>query len=79
MLGMFDTIKAYGVAILTALGMIFITWFKLRGNKIDDLNEQIDTMEANDKAEDYEADNRVAKAKAEADDVEDITIGTHTI
>ena len=73
---MFDTIKLYLYAAGAAALAIFVAIFKYRGAKIDDLEDTIDVMDRNDKVKDkvrdnevnvsdYEADNRVAAAKAE--------------
>ena len=71
---------AAGAAILATLVGIY----KYRGFKVDQLENEVDSLgnqikvadrvnTANQKKSDYEADNRVAAAKAEARDVEDIT------
>lgn len=68
---MIDTIMGYFYIIMTAIGMMFVAWFKLRGAKIKDLEQEVANDKAKDNAQDFEADNRVAKAKAEAEDVKD--------
>lgn len=74
-----DTIKVYFYAIVAFVVTFFGVWFKMRGMTIEDQQREIDAHEANDVAQDFEADNRVDKAKAEAEDVEDMAVGTYHI
>ena len=79
---MFDLLsqfKSYIYLIGAAIITFFIGWFKYRGMKIDDLEEEIENHEAIDKAQDFEADNRAAAAKAEALDVKDTNSGNYII
>lgn len=76
---MFSQIKLYLSAILAGVVMIFAAWFKYRGDKIDDLEKEIKNHEAKDKAQDFEAQNREAAARAEAQDAKSITSDTYTI
>lgn len=72
---MFDTIKLYIGIIVTAVIAGFIAMFKYRGMQIEALEKEVESHEAKDKKQDFEADNRVAAAKAEAEDVKDIEDG----
>jgi len=76
---MFSQIKLYLSAILAGAMMLFAAWFKYRGDKIDDLEKEIENHEAKDKAQDFEAQNREAAARAEAEDAKSITSDTYTI
>ena len=79
MFDIFNQFKAYLYLVGAAIVAIFIGWFKYRGAKIDSLEEEVENHEAIDKAQDFEADNRAAAARAEALDVKDTTSGTYTI
>ena len=81
---MFDTIKMYGAAALAVVIAIFVGMFKYRGAKIDSLEEDLveeankarvveQAIKAERKVLDFESDNRVAAAKAEARDYEDVS------
>ena len=74
---MLDQFKMYIYLAGAAMLAFFVGWFKYRGKKIDDLEDEVENHEAIDKAQDFEARNREAAARAEAEDVEDIIIGTH--
>ena len=75
----FDQIKGYLALAAAAIVAIFIAMFKYRGIKIDKLEEEVENHEAKDKAQDFEADNREAAAKAEAGNEKHPTTGTFTI
>jgi len=76
---MFSQVKIYLSALLAGIVMLFAAWFKYRGDKIDDLEKEIENHEAKDKAQDFEAQNREAAARAEAEDAKSITSDTYTI
>jgi len=76
---MFSQIKLYLSAILAGAVMLFAAWFKYRGDKIDNLEKEIENHEAKDKAQDFEAQNREAAARAEAEDAKSIISDTYTI
>jgi len=76
---MFSQIKLYLSALMAGAVMLFAAWFKYRGDKIDDLEKEIENHEAKDKAQDFEAQNREAAARAEAEDAKSITSDTYTI
>lgn len=67
----------YGAIMFIVMG--FIGWFKYRGQKIDDLEQEVQNHEAKDRAQDFEADNREAAARAEAEDAKNIASNTFTI
>ena len=72
---MIGTFKDYFYIALGLVVIGFSALFKMRGLKIEAQEREIDAHEAKDVAQDYEADNRVAKAKAEAQDATDVTVG----
>ena len=75
-----DTIKTYAYMVLGFIVMGFMAVYKYRGVKIKNQQKEIDAHEAKDKAQGYEADNRVEKAKAEGQDVKDTyPDGTYTV
>jgi len=76
---MFSQIKLYLSALLAGIVMLFAAWFKYRGDKIDNLEKEIENHEAKDKAQGFEAQNREAAARAEAEDAKSITSDTYTI
>jgi len=76
---MFSQIKLYLSTVLAGAVMLFAAWFKYRGDKIDDLEKEIENHEAKDKAQDFEAQNREAAARAEAEDAKSIISDTYTI
>jgi len=76
---MLSQIKLYLSALMAGAVMLFAAWFKYRGNKIDNLEKEIENHEAKDKAQDFEAQNREAAARAEAEDAKSITSDTYTI
>ena len=80
---MFNTFKLWAYGIGAAVIAVAISMFKYRGNKIDTLETELEAAEANAQVVDkvleaerevtsFEADNRVAAAKAEARDYDDI-------
>ena len=71
----FDSIKSAFFIVIGFIVMGFLAVFKYRGNRIDSLKEEVENHEAKDKKQDFEADNRVEAAIAEAEDVQDITDG----
>lgn len=74
-----DNIKSFLVAAALIAAAVFAALFKYRGERIDSLEDEVANHEAKDKAQDFEANNREAAAKAEAQDERDITSGTYTI
>jgi len=70
---MFDQIKIYLTMVGAALVALFIAIFKYRGMRIDTLEKEVKDAEAKDKAQDFEAQNREAAARAEAEDAKRIT------
>jgi len=76
---MFDQFKVYFYAFVAIVVAGFAAVFKYRGMKIDKLESDVEYHEAKDKAQDFEKQNVEAAAKAEAQDVKDISVGTYTI
>jgi len=76
---MLSQIKLYLSAILAGAVMLFAAWFKYRGDKIDNLEKEIESHKAKDKAKGFEAQNREAAARAEAEDEKSIHSDTYTI
>jgi len=77
---MIETLRKYTTAIITAVVLLFAAVFKYRGNKIENLQEDIKRkeneaevvakiVEHNKKAASYVADNRVAKEVAENEEI----------
>ena len=67
-----DTIKTWGYMALGLIIIGFLGIFKARGVKIEAQAREIEDLEAEGKAKDYEGDDRVNKAIAEAQDADDI-------
>ena len=81
---MIDSVKMYMAMALAAIVAVFLAVFKYRGSKIDSLEDDLDNaadkaavvdkkIASTKKKTDFEANNRVAAAKAEARDYENIT------
>lgn len=70
---MFDQIKIYLTIAGAAFVALFIAIFKYRGMRIDTLEKEVKDAEAKDKAQDFEAQNREAAARAEVEDAKRIT------
>jgi len=75
----FSEVKTFIYGAIMFVVMTFIAWFKYRGAKINSLEEEVKKHEAKDKAQDFEAQNREAAARAEAEDEKSITTHTYTI
>ena len=71
----FGQIKAFLFTILGFIVMAFLAVFKYRGQKIDSLKNEIDQHELKDKAQDFEKNNVIKKAEAEAIDYEEVSDG----
>ena len=87
---MFDQIKMYAGLAIAFVVAIFIGIFQYRGAKIDDLKEDLEEAEEDAfvqavvthnklKKADFEANGRIAAAKAEARDYENITEDFYSI
>ncbi len=71
----FDSIKSFMYMILGFIVLGAITAYKYMAMKIERQAEEIDSLEAEGKAKDFQADNREAAAKAEATDYEEVKDG----
>lgn len=81
---MFDTLKLYGSIALLAIVGIFMALFSYRGSRIDSLTDDLQTakgkaevvdkvIKEDRRVQEVNVDNKIAKAKAEARDYEEIS------